>query len=674
VAFVALLNRITAASSGQAAAAMERKRWHALLALRSGYERITRQNGFTQHRKGLVEAFNRWLIECRAHAGDDDAPLIPLLPRAASVGPGATAAAAALPPPMLLPAASAVPSATATPTPPGAGSSTPMLMERSASALLDASPSGAAPATAVGSSSQPTPASPSLIAAAVLSGDDGNEDPLLPTLRMCERARPSLVKELVDEAERSVPDAALRRRMAEEVVRVLECETEDVVRSLGQVQTADILATGPGSELTIRSIAPTTPSAQADADDATKPNDAASGVSAGSVVELRYQGVSHTLLATHYQALLARARFFLAKCAAAAEATKATPTPPLGAATGSYGASDDASVVPAGTPEEAFLTSPTTQPVGEAEWRVLRLLERYRALAGTQPNDGHGHHSAVHPRVLALLERRMGVDMEAFASPLNARLPHFCSMFPDTDAPFGSMGNFFRFRAAQGSFEVNPPFVEEVMDRARVHAETLVTASALPLSFVFILPHWKDAKSIMEFDRAMGPATMVTVNGQLAPAPSSLDGGSPVFGSASPAGAASPNFASDSLSLPLPPSMFDQAAPAAAAVSAATAAAAFVAPALSSSAMLAAAAPPFYTTRRRVILPRDKHVYVDGFQFSTRMPVFKPVHDTVVYVVQNAAGAAKWPFTDEIEAELLSVCAETAEGVADNQIFAAKAH
>ena len=59
-------------------------------------------------------------------------------------------------------------------------------------------------------------------------------------------------------------------------------------------------------------------------------------------------------------------------------------------------------------------------------------------------HQGHGFQAAVGPPVFALLNARLGVAFECFASPLNTYFGHFCSAFPDTDAPFGSSGSFFK--------------------------------------------------------------------------------------------------------------------------------------------------------------------------------------------------------------------------------------
>jgi phosphorylated CTD-interacting factor 1 len=74
--------------------------------------------------------------------------------------------------------------------------------------------------------------------------------------------------------------------------------------------------------------------------------------------------------------------------------------------------------------------------------------------------------AAVAPTVVSTLHRLFGVTVECFASPLNAYLPAHCSLFPDTDAAFGSMGSFFELKPGtleEGSFEANPPFIPQLM-------------------------------------------------------------------------------------------------------------------------------------------------------------------------------------------------------------------
>ena len=77
--------------------------------------------------------------------------------------------------------------------------------------------------------------------------------------------------------------------------------------------------------------------------------------------------------------------------------------------------------------------------------------------------------AAVHAPVLDALHTHFGTCMECFASPLNCRWPRFCSLFADTDGPFGSLGSFFRFAPARGSFEANPPFDKACVARMAAH-------------------------------------------------------------------------------------------------------------------------------------------------------------------------------------------------------------
>ena len=70
------------------------------------------------------------------------------------------------------------------------------------------------------------------------------------------------------------------------------------------------------------------------------------------------------------------------------------------------------------------------------------LLARYRSLSGDY-SQGAGFQAAVPPACLQVMQKLWDVDCECFASPLNCFFPNFCSLFPDTDRPFGSLGSFF---------------------------------------------------------------------------------------------------------------------------------------------------------------------------------------------------------------------------------------
>jgi hypothetical protein len=69
---------------------------------------------------------------------------------------------------------------------------------------------------------------------------------------------------------------------------------------------------------------------------------------------------------------------------------------------------------------------------------------------------------------IQLTPLHFGVKHECFASPLNAELASFNSLFPDTDSFFGGRGSFFDFAPLTGSFECNPPADHAAVRRCRL--------------------------------------------------------------------------------------------------------------------------------------------------------------------------------------------------------------
>uniref|UniRef100_A0A3P9KEG6 mRNA (2'-O-methyladenosine-N(6)-)-methyltransferase n=1 Tax=Oryzias latipes TaxID=8090 RepID=A0A3P9KEG6_ORYLA len=124
--------------------------------------------------------------------------------------------------------------------------------------------------------------------------------------------------------------------------------------------------------------------------------------------------------------------------------------------------------------------------------RVWCLLKRYQVMFGSSNNEGTGLQGALPVSVFEALNRQFGVSFECFASPLNCYFKQYCSAFPDIDGFFGSRGPFLSFRPVSGSFEANPPFCEELMDRMVTHFEDLLEQSSEPLSFIIFIPEWRD--------------------------------------------------------------------------------------------------------------------------------------------------------------------------------------
>ncbi|KAG5490708.1 hypothetical protein JKF63_00830 [Porcisia hertigi] len=83
---------------------------------------------------------------------------------------------------------------------------------------------------------------------------------------------------------------------------------------------------------------------------------------------------------------------------------------------------------------------------------LARLLLRYHGLSGGRMEKESGWQAAVPPSVIDVFEhhhqgllstQRPTVIAECFSSPFNATRSFFFSVFHDTDADFGSLGNFF---------------------------------------------------------------------------------------------------------------------------------------------------------------------------------------------------------------------------------------
>ena len=123
---------------------------------------------------------------------------------------------------------------------------------------------------------------------------------------------------------------------------------------------------------------------------------------------------------------------------------------------------------------------------------IFNLLNRYQTLYAP------GYHAAIPEKVFSLLRETLKVNHEVFASPFNNTMSSYTSAYPDVDKYFGSKGNFFEVCSELlkdgGSFEANPPFLEEHMAALAIIIEENLKRE-VPFSFVVIVPAWKDTLS-----------------------------------------------------------------------------------------------------------------------------------------------------------------------------------
>jgi len=134
------------------------------------------------------------------------------------------------------------------------------------------------------------------------------------------------------------------------------------------------------------------------------------------------------------------------------------------------------------------------------------MARRYITFIGLDPSEdgarGGNMHAAAPESVFAWLKTEFDVGYECFASPLNCYFSTFFSAFPDVDAPFGSRGSFFDVEALpEGSYEVGPPYTEEVLElTARKLLSLLQHGASLALSFFVFVPDWPGAGGLNLMD------------------------------------------------------------------------------------------------------------------------------------------------------------------------------
>ena len=150
---------------------------------------------------------------------------------------------------------------------------------------------------------------------------------------------------------------------------------------------------------------------------------------------------------------------------------------------------------------------------------VLRLAMRYATVLnrGQQWGLPQAHFDELYDR--------LGVRHEAFASPLNSRLlgkegADFCSLFPDTDAVFGSQGDFFGVdMLARGlNWQVNPPFIVSLLDRAAakaVAALLVALKNKQSLKVFFLMPAWTDTTCYEILSQSAAAAGFLAHEGRL---------------------------------------------------------------------------------------------------------------------------------------------------------------
>jgi hypothetical protein len=124
---------------------------------------------------------------------------------------------------------------------------------------------------------------------------------------------------------------------------------------------------------------------------------------------------------------------------------------------------------------------------------VIKMIMRYEMLS---PN---GQQYAIPLTTYKHLHKKMGIDFEGFASPINSQLlevvgkDSYCSLF-ESDKIFGSLGNFFEkdngvYKIVGKRSIINPPFVESILLKMSEVVEETIGSD-----MIVVVPTWRDSE------------------------------------------------------------------------------------------------------------------------------------------------------------------------------------
>lgn len=117
------------------------------------------------------------------------------------------------------------------------------------------------------------------------------------------------------------------------------------------------------------------------------------------------------------------------------------------------------------------------------------LIARYICIGTTN------NHCSVPPHVIDYC----GIKTELFGSPLNTSVEQYCSPMIDIERHFGSLGSFFEFDMGSGTYLLNPPYDESIINEA-MEKIFKVLATSKEVTVIVVLPIW-DIETQIAFDQ-----------------------------------------------------------------------------------------------------------------------------------------------------------------------------
>lgn len=126
------------------------------------------------------------------------------------------------------------------------------------------------------------------------------------------------------------------------------------------------------------------------------------------------------------------------------------------------------------------------------------LLYRYSYV-----DPGFRRQGYLAPKYFEDISRAFGrkIDLEGFASAFNTTIPRYCSLFPDIEAHFGSLGSFFDLDYSRDLhlIQVSPPRIGSITSQAIRHSIKLLEEAEGDLSIITLTPFaWTDVSKLIE--------------------------------------------------------------------------------------------------------------------------------------------------------------------------------
>lgn len=131
---------------------------------------------------------------------------------------------------------------------------------------------------------------------------------------------------------------------------------------------------------------------------------------------------------------------------------------------------------------------------------LFKMIMRYSMF------DNSGQQWSIGDNIYTLMIEDFSIKLEMFASPLNYTIPRYCSLFLDTDKPFGSIGSFMNLTSStiiqhgiHGAL-FNPPYLPLFMNyTTKKLLEILDDCADVDHSLYIIafLPAWYDSEFML---------------------------------------------------------------------------------------------------------------------------------------------------------------------------------